>query len=87
MPVLVSLVDYLCKHEPDMNGESQNWSEYAERGYDIDHLNALDESLAVEGNIYPLFDVLFNNVVVGKAISLNKAAWISERLMRAVKAK
>lgn len=83
MPVLESLVAYLCEHEPGMNGEAKSWSQYCERGYDVDHLNALDECLVVHGTTYPLFDIKFNNVVVGKALSSDKAMWISERLSRA----
>ncbi len=84
MPVLELLVAYLCEYEPDMNGEAKSWSQYCERGFDVDHLNALDECLVVHGNTYPLFDIKFNNVVVGKALSSDKAMWISERLSRAV---
>lgn len=83
MPVLELLEVYLCEHEPDMNGGAISWSQYSERGYDIDHLNALDDSLMVEGSTYPLFDIKFNNVV-GKALSSGKAAWISVRLSRTV---
>lgn len=83
-PVLESLVDYLCHFEPSMNKEME-WECYEERGYEPDDHNSLEDNLKLEGNKYPQYKIKFNGVVVGLALSEDKALWIESRLNKCAK--
>jgi len=45
---------------------------------------SLEDSLRGERHDYPIFPVTFNGVIVGMAMTENKASWLEERLLKAV---
>lgn len=82
-PVLLSLVDYLAKYEPQINGEKRSWDETKERGYTALPVS-LEDSLRGERHDYPIFPITFNGVIVGMAMTEDKASWVEERLLKVV---
>ena len=82
-PVLFSMVDYLAKYEPQINGEKSSWDDTKERGYTALPVS-LEDSLRGERHDYPIFPITFNGVIVGMAMTEDKASWVEERLLKVV---